>query len=204
MFSSLKLSNLRARSKHNANSGCSSSQQDVAPSTVLTSKPPRTPLPPNRRSSKCKYQSLPSRCSDLLCHSLFICNNTLCGLFYVSVRGLFHEIWGSQSRADITACSQSTRCHAPEDGNLKTPLWGKSMNHKGLKTRCSRRLNTKMCNLGSNRLCVFYGTVGSLLSFSNKEGNKQMTIESNNLFIKYQYCYIFRPREVIINLALEH
>ena len=55
MFSSLKLSNLRSKSKNHPNSGISSSQQDLSAPAVLTSKPPRTPLPSNRRSSKCKY-----------------------------------------------------------------------------------------------------------------------------------------------------
>jgi hypothetical protein len=35
-----------------------------------------------------------------------------------------------------------------------------------------------------------------------KERNKQMVIEHIN-FVLYQYCYMFRPREVIIRLALE-
>jgi hypothetical protein len=72
MFSSLKFSNLRARSKNSSNSGCTPSHQDVAASTVLTSKPPRTPVSPNRRSSKCKYHSLSEWCTALRfqCQSL--------------------------------------------------------------------------------------------------------------------------------------
>ena len=31
-----------------------------------------------------------------------------------------------------------------------------------------------------------------------------MTIEHNFFFTKYQYCYMFRPREVISRLALEY
>lgn len=36
-----------------------------------------------------------------------------------------------------------------------------------------------------------------------KERNTQMVFEHIN-FVLYQYCYMFRPREVIIKLALEH
>lgn len=53
MFSSLKLSNLRSKSKNNPNTGIASSQQDLSAPAVLTSKPPKTPVPSNRRSSKC-------------------------------------------------------------------------------------------------------------------------------------------------------